>query len=323
MATLVSFAPRESPPETLKISKPGSGGGTLIAHSACIMKIHLCAAAICVLTTSGFAQAQLADSVVATTAEHYPAAKSGDLPGKIAINVLRASAGIPIEVGKTTTLIAGAGYELIDAEPTYANSLQLHSVKGVFGIDQRIDKRFELVLLGEAGLASDFRDPVGSRDLLLSATAFATYSFTDSFKLGAGAIYDRRTGELKPLPALLLKLKVGERFRVRGFAPVWLTAEYHLFDWLDVGARANLDGNRFHLGKETWQLDNAELAYSNFTVGPKLTFNFTDWLHLDVYAAGAVYRRFEVFQNDESYLRSDLSPTIGYGARFWIAPSGW
>jgi len=54
-----------------------------------------------------------------------------------------------------------------------------------------------------------------------------------------------------------------------------------------------------------------------------VSFKFTDWLHLDVYAAGAVYRRFEVFQNDESYLRSDLSPVIDYGARFWIAPSGW
>jgi len=287
------------------------------------MKVHLWAAALCLLTTSHFARAQLADSVVATTAEHYPAANSGDLPGKIAINVVRANAGLPIEVGKSTTLIAGAGYELIDAEPTQANSLQLHAIKAAFGVDQRIGKRVELVLLGEAGLASDFEDPVGSRDLLLSATGFATYSFTDSFKLGAGAIYDRRTGELKPLPAVLLKLKVGERFRIRGFAPVWLTAEYHLFDWLDVGARANLDGNRFHLGKETWQLDDAELAYSNLSVDPKLTFNFNDWLHLDVYAAAAVYRRFEVFQNEDSYLRTDLSPTIGYGARFWVAPSGW
>lgn len=286
------------------------------------MRIHIWAG-LCLLTTARLARAQLADSVVATTAEHYPAASSGALPGKIAINVVRASAGVPIEVGKTTTIIAGAGYELIDAEPTHAEALQLHSVKGVLGVDQRLGKRFELVLLGEAGLASDFRDKLGSNDLLLSATGFLTYSFGESFKLGAGAIYDRRTGELAPLPAVLLKLRVGERFRVRGFAPVWLTAEYHLVDWLDVGVRANLDGNRFHLGKETWGLAQAELAYSNFSVGPKLTINFTDWLHLDVYAAGAVYRRFEVFQNDESYLRSGLSPVIGYGARFWIAPSGW
>ena len=280
-------------------------------------------AVVCLLTTTHFAHAQLADSLVATTAEHYPAAKSGDLPGKIAINVVRASAGVPIPLGKGTTLIAGAGYELIDAQPTRADSLQLHAIKGLVGIDQRIGQRLGLVLLGEAGLASDFRDPVGSNDLLLSATGFLTYAIGDSFKIGAGAIYDRRTGALAPLPAVLLKLKIGERFRVRGFAPVWLTAEYRFFDWLDAGVRANLDGNRFHLGKQTWDLDQAELAYSNLTIGPKVTFNFSDWLHLDVYAAGAVYRRFEVFQNDESYLRSDLSPVIGYGARFWIAPSGW
>ena len=280
-------------------------------------------AGACLLTTTSVAHGQLADSLVAATVEHYPAATSGALPGKIAINVVRGTAGVPVEVGKTTTLIAGAGYEMIGAEPTEANSLQLHSVKTVFGVDQRFGERWGLVLLGEAGLASDFRDTVGSDDLLLSASGFATYAFSDSFKLGAGAIYDRRTGDLAPLPAVLLKLRVGSRFRMRGFVPVWLTAEYHLFDWLDVGLRSTLDGNRFHLGKDTWGLDNAELAYSNLTVGPKVTFNFTDWLHLDVYAAGALYRRFEVFQNDESYLRSDLSPVIGYGARFWIAPSGW
>ncbi len=286
------------------------------------MKLSIWAGA-CLLTTTSLAHGQAADSLAATTVEHYPAASSGDLPGKIAVNVVRGAAGVPIEVGKRTTLIAGAGYELVDARSTQADSLQLHAIKTLVGVDQRIGERFELVLLGEAGLASDFRDPVGSNDLLLSASAFATYAFSDSFKLGAGAVYDRRTGELAPLPAVLLKLKVGPRFRVRGFVPVWLTAEYHVLDWLDVGLRSTLDGNRFHLGKETWGLDNAELAYSNLTVGPKVTFNFSDWLHLDVYAAGAVYRRFEVFQNDESYLRSDLAPVLGYGARFWIAPSGW
>ena len=279
--------------------------------------------ALVLLTTTGYARAEVADSLIATTVEHYPAAASGALPGKIAINFVRANAGVPIGVGENTTLIAGAGYELVDAQPTSADSLQLHAVKALFGVDQRIGKRLDLLLLGEAGLASDFKDPVDSNDLLLSATGFVTYAFGESFKLGAGAIYDRRTGQLAPLPAVLLDLRLGERFRVHGFAPVWLSAEYRCFDWLDVGARANLDGNRFRLGKETWDLEHAELAYSNFSVGPKVTFNFSDWFHLDVYAAGAVYRRFEVFQDDQSYLRSDLSPVIGYGARFWIAPAGW
>jgi len=46
-------------------------------------------------------------------------------------------------------------------------------------------------------------------------------------------------------------------------------------------------------------------------------------LHLDVYAAGAVYRRYESFRNDDTLARRELGPALGYGARFWIAPSGW
>ena len=54
-----------------------------------------------------------------------------------------------------------------------------------------------------------------------------------------------------------------------------------------------------------------------------MTFNVNDWTHLDVYAAGAVYRRYELFDDDDRFARAGLSPVIGYGARLWIAPSGW
>lgn len=132
-----------------------------------------------------------------------------------------------------------------------------------------------------------------------------------------------RTGKLAPLPALLLNLRPHERFRIRGFAPLWLNAEYRAFDWLDVGVRSTFEGNRFHLASDTFGVSDVELAYLNLTLGPKLTFNFTDWLHLDAYAAYAVYRRYELFRDDESWARYGLSPVVGYGARFWVAPSGW
>ena len=66
-----------------------------------------------------------------------------------------------------------------------------------------------------------------------------------------------------------------------------------------------------------------ELAYSNLTIGPKLTVNFSEWLHLDLYAAGAVYRRYELFENARSFAKYELSPTVAGGVRFWIGPSEW
>lgn len=180
-----------------------------------------------------------------------------------------------------------------------------------------------MMAFGDVGFASDFSEKLSSEDALLSLTGIGTYKLNDSFTFGVGAVYDRRTGKLAPLPALLLKWRISERARIRGFVPANVTAEYHTTDWLDLGVRASFDGNRFHLGEEKFGAAHLELAYSNLEVGPKVTFNVSDWVHLDVYGAGAVYRRYQVYEDDESIAKYELSPVMGYGVRFWIGPSQW
>lgn len=280
-------------------------------------------AALCLLCAATPAHAQLADSLAATSFDHYPSANNGDEPGQTRLEVFRASVGAPLKVADDTTLLVGAAYEGISVHPSGSESFRLHAPKVSFGVMKGFGERWGLIAVADAGFASDFSGAVGSDDLLLSLTALGTYRVSDAVQLGAGAIYDRRTGRLGPLPALLLNLRPAARFRVRGFAPVWMNAEYHALDWLDVGVRSTFEGNRFHLADDTFGVPDIELAYSNLTVGPKLTFNFTEWLHLDTYAAFAIYRRYELFQSDDSYARYGLSPVVGYGARFWVAPSGW
>lgn len=273
------------------------------------------------LSYASGARAQMIDSLASTSFEYYPASSNGDRPGETQLNVLRTSAAVPIQAAKRTTLIAGAAYELIDVRPSNAESFQLHAPKLVAGIIQGFGERWGVMGFVDAGLASDFSDELGSNDVLLSLTAIGTYAVSDSIKLGAGVVYDRRTGQLAPLPAVLLDWRVSERFWVRGFAPTFVKADYHALRWLDVGVRATFEGNRFHLGND--RMEDLELAYANLTLGPKLTFNFGKWTHLDVYAAGALYRRYELFQDDESIAKYRLSRTVAAGARFWVAPLEW
>jgi hypothetical protein len=283
--------------------------------------------AACCLATALFgatsAPAQVADSLAATSFEYYPASKNGDLPGETQLNVFRASAGVPIPVAKRTQLLAGAAYELLDVHSSGRESFQLHAPKATVGVIQGFGERWGAMAFVDAGLASDFSDELGSNDLLLSLTLIGTYAFSDSVKVGAGAVYDRRTGQLVPLPAVLLDVRLSERIRIRGFAPSYVKADYHALNWLDLGLRTTFEGNRFHLGQESFGMENLELAYSTLTIGPKLTFNFSNWTHLDLYAAGAVYRRYELFENTESFAKYRLSPTVASGVRFWIAPSEW
>jgi hypothetical protein len=290
------------------------------------MRARTLLAALGLLAFAPAAKAQMAESLAATSFEYYPRVSTDDRPGSLELKVFRASAGVPIAMAKRTTLLVGAAYELIDVNPQGAVgdfSFQLHAPKLTVGVAQGFGERWGVMAFVDGGFASDFSDAIGSEDVLLSVTAVGTYRLNESFTLGAGAAYDRRSGKLAPLPALLLKWRISERTRVRGFAPAFLAAEYHALDWLDLGVRGSFEGNRFHLGQERFDVRGLELAYSTLNVGPRLTFHASEWLHFDVYAAGAVYRRYEMFQNDESLARHSLPASMTYGARFWIGPSSW
>lgn len=269
------------------------------------------------------AAAQVADSLATMSVEQYPGASSDALPGETDLRVLRASVGVPLPLSDATTLVVGAAYERLDIGLGSGEELELHAPKLMLGGLHDLSERWGLMAFAEVGLASSLEGGLGSEDLLLSLTGIATYAVSSSFDIGAGILYDRRSGELAPMPALLVQLRLSERLRVRGFAPVWLRADFRATPWLDVGIRSSFENNRFHVIDETSPARDTELAYTNLTVGPQITFNFSDWMHLDLYAAGAVYRRYEMFDHDETVTRDGLAPVIGYGARFWIAPSDW
>jgi len=275
------------------------------------------------LSVTSAAQAQVSDALASTSFEYFPSAKNDATGERLRLNVLRVAAGVPIPVAKRTTLLAAASYEMLDVHPSDSASFQLHAPKLTVGVIQGFSERWGMMAFGDVGFASDFSDKVSSEDALLSVTAIGTYKLSQSFTVGLGGVYDRRTGKLAPLPAMLLSWRISERARVRGFVPAHVTAEYRTTDWLDLGIRASFDGNRFHLGEEKFGVPKLQLAYSNLELGPKVTFNLSDWIHFDVYAAGAVYRRYELFHDDESYAKYKLSPVMAYGARFWIGPSQW
>jgi len=281
------------------------------------------AAVLGVLASTSVAQAQLADSVAAMSVEQYPGAESEGTAGETELRVFRTSVGAPLPLSDSTTLVVGAAYERLDIHTGEGEELELHAPKAMVGAVHQLSERWGLMAFGEIGLASSLDGSLGGDDLLMSLTGIATYSITDSVQLGAGILYDRRSGELAPMPAVTLQVRISERLRVRGFVPVWMRAEYRATPWLDVGLRSSFESNRFHFADGAPTDRNAELAYSNLTVGPRVTFNITDWTHLDLYAAGAVYRRYELFDDDERFAREGLSPVIGYGIRWWIGPSGW
>jgi len=271
----------------------------------------------------------MADSLASVSYEHYPNVDSPkDASSTIGLEVFRVRAALPIPLteSKKTILLPGLSYEMLGFHGTGDNRPNvgtLHAPSASLGLIQVFGDRFITMAIVGAGFATDFRDRISSDDLLFTVTGMFLYKFDKNFTLGAGISYDRRSGDLLPLPAIGVNWQITNDFRIRGFVPSMLNVEYRALPWLTVGLRGTFEGNRFHLSEKGYGISHLELAYSTITVGPKVTFRLTDMMHLDVYSSVAVMRRFEVFRNDDSLDSSYLNPTVFGGIRLWFGPAGW
>ncbi|WP_394849860.1 DUF6268 family outer membrane beta-barrel protein [Pendulispora brunnea] len=271
----------------------------------------------------------MADSLASVSYEHYPNVDSPrDSGSTIGLEVFRFRAGLPIPLteSKKTILLPGLSYELLGFHGEGANKPNigtLHAPSASLGLLQVFGDRFIGMAMVGAGFASDFRDPVSADDLLFTVTGMFLYKFDKNFTLGAGVTYDRRSGNLLPLPAIGVNWQINNEFRIRGFIPARLDVEYRALPWLTVGLRGTFEGNRFHLSEKQYGASDLQLAYSIITVGPKVTFRLADMMHLDVYSSVAVMRRYEALRDGDSLGSAYLHPTVLSGIRLWFGPSGW
>ncbi|AKV00454.1 hypothetical protein AKJ09_07117 [Labilithrix luteola] len=268
-----------------------------------------------------------ADSLASVQGELYPYAKrSGTSNDQIGVSIFRASLGFPIFLSKKTLLIPTLGYERFEASirsPSGNQSLLLQAPSLTMMLLQPLTERITLMGSVGVGFASDFSAPLSEQDLLLSGMLVGIYKFSDSFSLGTGVSYDRRSGNLLPVPLGIMRWQMSENARLIGAIPATLSFEYRVTPWLSSGFRAAFNGNRYHFGEGQFQQERLQLAYSNVVLGPKLVFSVGDWIHLEAYAAVTAYRRYDVYSDRDSVAELNLGPTMGYGLRMWIGPSFW
>ncbi len=285
-------------------------------------------ALVAVLLASPRASAQLTDSLVAVSGEELPWSKDRDDPARqFRLRIVRVGVGMPLPLARRTYLLPGVAFEQISVgargDVAGAPAPTLRSVMASLGIAQGIGEHWTVIAIGGLGLASDFAEPVSTRDLVVTATGLVTYKINDALSVGGGIVYDQRSGTPLPLPAALINWKPLPNLRVRGFVPARVDAEYRFAPWISAGIRATFNGGRYALSEHLYGQQDLQVAYSTAAVGPDVTLSLTDWLHFDVYAAAAVYRRYDVYRagNDDGAV--SLNPTVAYGFRFWIGPSTW
>lgn len=289
-----------------------------------------------VLAALGWArtsQAQ-ADSIASMSVEVSPYARTAFDPRlQVSSTLFRVAASVPIVLGGgKTILLPGVSYDRYEfsgrAPDTVGRPPQnsafgvtLHAPMVSFTAVHSVSPKLSFIASVNEGFASDFRSR-DSLEFLFVGRLIGIYKLSDRLSIGAGVGYDRRTGQLTPIPLLPINWQFTRRWRVRGTFPAFLGVDFRASDRLTASLRGAFDGNRFYLSSDGPQ-KNLQLAISTISVGPRLTFDLHPFVHLDAYTAVPVYRRYEAFIDNQSVFDAGIRPVVTYGLRLWVGPSGW
>ena len=283
-----------------------------------------------------FAHAQTAELKPARVEyEFYPGSRvsglsrSGD-ESDVHFHSARASLSIPTLVGKQTLVIPGLKYQLLDVgAETPAGTQQtgnvesLHSLMLSVGVLQPLGGDFSLFAQLGGGLAGDLSSEPTSDDWVVSAQALGLWAVSPDFTLGAGVGYDRRTGEVAPLPLVAFSWEPEPDLLVRAVLPQFFSMRYRVASPVTLGLEAGMDGERYHLSENNLGVPHAEVAHSVIKAGPSVTMHWTSWFHTRLAGGVVASRRFELYIDDISQGDLDVSHGPFAGIELWFGPSGW
>ncbi|MFN3200433.1 MAG: DUF6268 family outer membrane beta-barrel protein [Bradymonadia bacterium] len=237
-----------------------------------------------------------------------------------------AAVGLPVVHKSSKTLIFPAlQYSVLLPEDT-GNTRELdalHNPMLQVLVVHELSASWQGMLIAGGGLASDLGGKVTADDWMYRVSALASYQFNPDFRLGAGVDYDRRTGELRPLPLVALDWHFSETLRLSGVVPARVMFAWRAAPSLTMALAGSLTGNRYHISEERVGVEDAELAYSMARVGPTVVWHIHPMLHFRAQAGATILRRYEVFIGDERRGDGSLDNGPFFGVRLRVGPSGW
>jgi hypothetical protein len=242
----------------------------------------------------------------------------------------RASLSVPMPVGETALLIPGLKYQVLDVGQSDANAASdsasveaLHSLALSMGWFQPLGSGWSSFVQVGGGLAGDLTEDIESDDWVVSAQLLALWNVTGELTLGGGVGYDRRTGEVAPLPLVAVNWQPRSDLLLRSVLPQFLSLRYRPEQLLTLALDSGLEGERYHLSESRAGVAHAEVAYSVIKVGPSATLHWTSWFHTRLAGGVALHRRFELYDDDTSLGDLEVGRGPFAGLEIWFGPSGW
>jgi hypothetical protein len=213
--------------------------------------------------------------------EYFPQASvssAGSSPLAARFQVARIGLTLPVPVSRSTLLLPALRYQVLDigAEgarlPAERDPVEaLHSLQLSLGTLVQLGEHWRLLGQLGGGVAGDLAVRLSADDWVLSASLLALWTAGSGFTLGAGVGYDRRTGDVAPLPLIGVYWELSPHILVRGVLPQSVSLRYRPEQHITLALDGGLDGERYHLSRARVAVDHAEVAYSVVKLGPSAT----------------------------------------------------
>ncbi len=251
--------------------------------------------------------------------QYLPSAELADpKPSRAQITSYDASLNVPIVLASKSFLVLGASYH-VDSLSYSRVPAGFTELRAFHGVDlsalfvQLLPKDWSISARVSGGLAGDFARI--DHDLLrLNAMLMATYSFSERFILGGGALTTFSFGQFLPLPAVYLEWTPLDALKLELFIPAFLKIRYTLADRIEFGAGFDISGNEYGVRdsriRESWPCTDTEempktpnecldhvaysVGYAGLSVGVRLFGSV--WMTLT--GGASIFRRLDLKNQD-------------------------
>ncbi len=269
------------------------------------------------LTWAAPARAQA--SLLKATFEHIPARNLKEPPAgleetKFRFSTMSFVGQLPVVLGgRESVVIPGFRYRLTLPEeaagPSSAAPSDFHDIMLTLTMAQQLSSSWFLSANVGAGVATNFSD-FDSDHLRVNGAVLARLEVEPEFAVGFGLVFNYAFGDLLPLPALFVDWRPSPMFRVDVFVPRHALLALTFAESIEVGLRAQLDGNRFVIREsESAVVDNVK--YSIMDAGLIAGARIAGPVWLTAYAGTTFRHRFEVFDiRNTKVIDLDMKPGL-------------
>lgn len=281
------------------------------------------------------ARAQFPD-LIDISSQYLPGVALDLPPAKAQVSIYELSLNVPFVLAERSTfLIPGASYHADSMSYAQAPA-ELDQIKLLQSIDasalfvQMLPDNWSLSIRVSAGIAGDFA-AIDRRLLRLNALVMASHAFSDRFVLGGGALTNYAFGGLLPLPAIYVEYYPVPELRLESFIPAFANIRYTIAKRVELGLRAEVQGNAYGIRseqvKDDWpcaalsrddpalpgRQDIAEpdrcvdhVAYSVISAGIHVGVRLFATLWLTSFTGHTLYRRLEPMTATDNPIDSEL-----------------